>query len=378
MTTTQYDSIVIGAGQAGLAAGYHLKQRGEPFLILDAADGIGGSWRNRWDSLKLFTPTNRNSLPGKTLGKGYTFPSKDELVAYMERYAQEFELPIRLDTHVDGLFREGDGFRVTAGADSFLADNVILATGVHRVPKTPDFARELSDDIVQLHAADYRNPGQLQDGAVLIVGAGNSGAEIGVELGPTHQVLLAGRNVGYLPVEMRNWQGKLTFPIVWWVWEHVLTEDKKPGRKGQAEALEGHSEFLIRQKEKDLLAVGIERKPRIAGVVGGRPQTEEGEVLDVANVIWATGFRADFDWIDLPGLDSSGRLANHRGAVKGQPGLYVLGQEFQYMFNSHTVGGVGKDAAKVVADIAGRSPARGAVAGGERVGAVADDVAQTA
>ena len=296
----------------------------------------------------------------------------------MERYAETFELPLRLSTRVDGLFREGDGFRVTAGGDSFLADNVILATGVHRVPKTPDFARELSDDIVQLHAAEYRNPAQLQEGTVLIVGAGNSGAEIGVEVGLTHQVLLAGRNVGYLPVEMRNWQGKLTFPIVWWVWEHVLTEDKKPGRKVQAEALEGKGEFLIRQKEKDLLAVGIERTPRIAGVVDGRPQTEDGTVLDVANVIWATGFRADFSWIDLPGLDVAGRLENHRGAVGGQPGLYVLGQEFQYMFNSHTVGGVGKDAAKVVADLAKRSPVRGAVAGGERVRAVADDVAQTA
>jgi putative flavoprotein involved in K+ transport len=142
----------------------------------------------------------------------------------------------------------------------------------------------------------------------------------------------------------------------------VLTENRKPGRKVQAEALEGHGEFLIRQKEKDLLAVGVKRLPRIAGVVNGLPQTEDGTVLDVANVIWCTGFKADFGWIDLPGLDSSGRLANERGCVEGQPGLYVLGQEFQYMFNSHTVGGVGKDAAYIVKHIAGRQPASEAVA----------------
>lgn len=351
----QYETVVIGAGQAGLSAGYHLAERGEPFVILDAAERVGGSWLNRWDSLALFTPAGHDGLPGMKFGGGYTFPSKDEMIAYLERYAEQFRLPIRLRTHVDGLFAEGDGYRVTAGAESFLARNVILATGFHRVPKTPAFADELSPDIVQLHSADYRNPGQLQPGTVLIVGAGNSGAELGVEIGKTHKVLLSGRNVGYLPIDTRGWQGKLMFPVIWWVWEHVLTEDKKPGRKVQAEALEGHGEFLIRQKEKDLLAVGIERVARIAGVVDGLPQTEDGVRLEVANVIWCTGFEPGFGWIDLPGLDSSHRLANDRGSVRGQPGLYVLGQEFQYMFNSHTVGGVGKDAAYVVRQIATRS-----------------------
>ncbi|MFI7063301.1 flavin-containing monooxygenase [Kribbella sp. NPDC050124] len=351
----RYETVVIGAGQAGLSAGYHLAQRGKPFVILDGADRVGGSWLNRWDSLALFTPSSRNNLPGEKFGGGHTFASKDELVAYLEGYAERHALPIRLGVRVDGLFREGDGYRVTAGIESFEANNVIVATGFHRVPKVPDFAGELSPDIVQLHSADYRNPGQLQPGTVLIVGAANSGAEIGVEVGKTHKVLLAGRNVGYIPIEIRGWQGRLAFPLIWWVWEHVLTEDKKPGRKVQAEALEGHGEFLIRQKEKDLLAVGIERVARIGAVADGRPQTEDGDLLDVANVIWATGFRPDFGWIDLPGLDSSGRLANERGAVPGQPGLYVLGQEFQYMFNSHTIGGVGKDAAYVVRQIAGRS-----------------------
>jgi putative flavoprotein involved in K+ transport len=348
MNETTYDTIVIGAGQAGLSAGYHLAKRGKPFLILDSGNRVGGSWANRWDSLRLFTPASRDSLPGMEFGGGYTFPTCEELLDYMERYVARFDLPVRLGVAVDGLFREGDRFRVTAGAEAFEADNVIVAVGAHRAPKTPSFAAEIADDIVQLHSVDYRNPGQLAPGTVLIVGAGNSGAEIGVEVAKTHPVLLAGRNVGQLPIDMRTWQGKVAFPLIWWVWEHVLTEKKKPGRKVQAEALLGHSEPLIRQKEKDLEAVGITRTSRITGVVDGRPQNEDGEVLEVANVIWATGFSADFGWIDLPGLDSTGRLDTDRGAVRGQPGLYVLGQEFQYMFNSHTVGGVGKDAAYVV------------------------------
>ncbi|MEU4289735.1 NAD(P)-binding domain-containing protein [Kribbella sp. NPDC026596] len=351
----QYETVVIGAGQAGLSAGYHLAQRGQPFVILDAADRVGGSWLERWDSLALFTPAGHDGLPGVKFGSDYRFPSRDEMVAYLERYAEQFKLPIRLGTHVDGLFREGDGFRVTAGPESFLTRNVILATGYHRVPKTPAFASELSADIVQMHSADYRNPGQLQPGTVLIVGAGNSGAEIGIDVATDHKVLLSGRNVGYIPIDTRTWQGKVFFPVIWWVWEHILTEEKKPGRKIQAESLAGHSEFLIRQKEKDLLAVGIERVARIEAVVDGRPQTEDGVRLDVASIIWCTGFTPGFSWIDLPGLDSTGRLASERGAVTGQPGLYVLGQQFEYMFNSHTVGGVGKDAAYVVRHLAQRT-----------------------
>jgi putative flavoprotein involved in K+ transport len=357
MDENTFDTIVIGAGQAGLAAGHHLAKRGKPFLIVDAGERVGGSWHHRWDSLTLFTPAMRSNLPGLPANRGYRFLSSAELIAYLEDYVDRFSLPVRLGVRVDGLFREGDGFRVTAGSEAFLARNVILATGVHRVPKRPSFAAELADDIVQLHSAEYRNPSQLAPGTVLMVGAGNSGVEIGVEVAKTHQVLLSGRNVGQLPIDTRKRrQGRVVFPVIWWVWEHVLTEDRKPGRKVQAEALQGHGEPLIRQKEKDIVAAGIRRTPRITGVVDGRPQTEDGEVLDVANVIWATGFRSDFGWIDLPDLDASGRLANERGAVAGQPGLYVLGQEFQYMFNSHTVGGVGKDAAYVVQQLDLRSP----------------------
>ena len=344
----KFDTIVIGAGQAGLSAGYHLAQRGKPFVILDAADRVGGSWLNRWDSLTLFTPSIRDNLPGMPLGGDFRFPTKDELLDYYEKYVATFDLPVRLGVHVDGLFRDGDGFRVTAGAEAYDADHVILATGAHRAPRTPAFAADLSDDIVQLHSADYRNPRQLAPGRVLLVGAGNSGVELAMDLAPSHEVLMAGRTVGEIPIDIRGWQGRLMFPVLWWAWEHVVTERTRPGRKVRAKHLEGHGDPWIRQKERDIEQAGVRRTARITGVVDGRPQTEDGELLDVENVIWCTGFVNGFDWIDLPGLDSTGRLDSERGAVVGQPGLYVLGQEFQFMFNSHTVGGVGKDAAYVV------------------------------
>lgn len=354
----RFETVVIGAGQAGLSAGYHLAKLGRPFVILDAGERVGGSWRTRWDSMRLFTPAPYDGLPGMRFPGRQRFPTGAAMADYLERYAERFSLPVRNGVKVDGLFREGEGYRVTAGGTAYDTDNVVIATGVHRRPKVPGFADQLAGSIVQLHTADYRNPGQLQPGPVLVVGAGNSGADIAIEVAKTHPTLLAGRHPGHLPIDIESWQARLLFPVLWFTWTHVLTENTPPGRKSRAERLEGHGDMLIRLKPEDIDAAGVERTARIGAVVDGRPQTEDGTVLDVANVIWATGFLPDFGWIDLPGLDSSGRLASDRGGVEGQPGLYVLGQEFQHMFNSHTVGGVGRDAAYVVRDLAGRKVTR--------------------
>jgi putative flavoprotein involved in K+ transport len=286
---------------------------------------------------------------------GYGFPTRDEMASYLAGYADHFSLPVRTGVRVDGLFREGNGFRVTAGSQAFDADNVVIATGVHRRPRRPSFAAELSPDILQLHSADYRNPAQLRPGSVLIVGAGNSGADIGLEVARTHRTLLAGRHPGHLPIRIESRYARMLFPFIWFSWTHVLTRRTALGRRLRAEVLQGHGDMLIRVKPQDIDAAGIERTPRIADVVAGRPRTEDGRVLDVANVIWATGYLPDFDWISLPGLNSSHGLDNERGRVNGQPGLFVVGQEFQYMFNSHTIGGVGRDAARVVGDIVDRA-----------------------
>jgi putative flavoprotein involved in K+ transport len=346
---------VIGAGQAGLAMGYHLSKRGESFVILDAADRVGGSWLHRWDSLRVFTPSTHDGLPGAPFPGGYGFPGRDELTAYMADYAEKNSLPVRTGVQVDGIFRDGDGFQVTAGDTMYEADNVVLATGYHRRPKVPAFATELSPDIVQMHSYDYRNPSQLQPGTVLLVGAGNSGADIALETCRTHHTLMSGRHPGHLPLDIGSFKARMLFPLIWFTWTHILTQGTKPGRKLRAKILEGHGDMLIRVKPEQIDAAGVERVARIAGVVDGRPKTEDDTILDVANVIWCTGFVPDFDWIDLPGLDSSHRLASDRGRVDGQPGLYVIGQEFEYSFASHLIGGAGPDAQQVVKDIATRA-----------------------
>ena len=351
----RFETVVIGGGQAGLSMGYHLAKRGKPFVILEAADRVGGGWLNRWDSLLLFTPATHDGLPGTPYPGGYGFPRATELAAYMADYADQHGLPVRTGVHVDGLFRDGDGFKITAGNTMFEADNVILATGTHRKARVPAFGPELSDDIVQMHSNDYRNPGQLKPGPVLLVGAGNSGADIAMETIHTHRTLLAGRHPGHIPLDINSFKARLLFPLIWFVWSHVLTIKTPPGRKMSAQGEEHHGDPLIRVKPHQMDAAGIERIARIAGVVDGRPQTEDGTVLDVANVIWCTGFDADLDWIDLPGLDSSRGLAHDRGRVEGQPGLYALGHHFQYSFASHLVGGVGRDAEFLVKDIARRA-----------------------
>ena len=349
-----FDTVVVGAGQAGLAAGYHLARHGRRFVILEAADRAGGTWLNRWDSVRLFTPATHDGLPGMPFPGGYGFPTGAEMAAYLSAYAERFSLPIRTGVRVDGLFRDGDRYLVTAGTEAYSADNVILATGPHRAPRTPAFAGELSPAIRQLHAAEYRNPGQLRPGPVLVVGAGNSGADIAVEVAATHPVMLAGRHPGHVPIQIESRSVRLVFPFVWFAWTYVLTRRTRWGRKLREDLL-GHGESLVRIKPDDIDAAGIERTPRIEGVIEGKPATEDGRVLDVANVVWATGYRPSFGWVSLPGLDGSGHLPNDRGRVLAQPGLYVVGQYFQYSYNSDTVGGVGRDAAFVVADLTRRA-----------------------
>lgn len=344
-------TVIIGAGQAGLAAGYHLGRHGLPFTILEADHRAGGSWNHRWDSMRLFTPSTTVGLPGLPFPRDEAFAPSTRMAAYLAGYAEHFGMDVRTGVRVDGLFREGGRLVVTAGPESFEADDVIIATGSERVPRVPTFAGELSATIRRLHSADYRDPSQLLPGPVAVVGAGNSGADIALELAADHDVVLAGRHPGHLPLRIESRAMRLAFPLIALVWTHVLTERTPPGRRSRAKMLSGHSAPLIRVKPWDLDAAGVRRAGRITSVADGLPCTAEGETLDVANVVWATGFRPGYEWIDLPGLDTSGWLTNERGAVTGQPGLYVLGQLFQYRFSSHNAIGVSHDAAHVVAEI---------------------------
>ena len=349
------DTLVIGGGQAGLAVGYHLKQAGVPFLIVDANRRTGDSWRNRWDSLRLFTPNRFNSLPGMTIpGENWGFPTKDELADYLESYATRFDLPIRHGMKVDHLGKEGRRFVATAGEVTFEADNVIVAMASYQKPKTPAFASELDPGIVQLHVDDYRNQDQLQPGDVLIVGLGNSGAEIAKELVRDRRVWLSGEPSAVQPFRPERLSGRILMPIVGPViLNRVLTTSTPMGRKFRTKMLDKAAP-LLRVKPKDLVAAGVERVARAAGVADGYPQLEEGAVLDVANVIWCTGFHAGFSWIDLPVFDDDGRVIHDRGVVDEVPGLYFVALKFLYSLLSDTLLTVGRDAGHVVDHLAKR------------------------
>ena len=354
-----FETLIIGGGQAGLAVAYHLKKRGRPFLILDAQERIGDSWRTRWDSLRLFTPAKYDGLPGMRFpARGWSFPTKDEMGDYLESYAERFELPSRTGVTVERVTRDGDRFVVEADELRLEADRVIVASGAHRVANTPAFASELDPRVTQLHSSEYRNPQQLRDGRVLVVGAGNSGAEIAFELAPTHATLLSGKESGQIPVRHGSFAARLTLPLIRFLGYHVLTLKNPIGRK-LAPKLAAMATPLIRIKAKDLEAAGVERVPRVAGVRGGLPVLEDGRVLDVENVIWCTGFRHDYPWIDLPVFEETGEPLHERGVVRAAPGLYFMGLLFQYAEASDVLPGVGRDAEYLARRIAREVPANG-------------------
>ncbi|HSK84870.1 MAG TPA: NAD(P)-binding domain-containing protein [Rubrobacter sp.] len=348
----RFDTVIIGGGQAGLATGYHLAMRGLPFVILDANGRIGDAWRKRWDSLRLFTPARYDGLQGwRFPAPAWSFPTKDEMADYLEAYAARFELPVRTGIEVDGLSREGDRFIITSGNRRFEAKHVVVATGAYQVPKIPGFAGELLSSIMQLHSSQYRRPSQLQEGAVLVVGAGNSGAEIAFEVSRTHPTYLSGQPSGQIPLRHGPVAARFFLPVVRFVGHHVLTLGTPIGRKAQPRFI-SHSAPLVRVKLKDLASAGVEQVPKTVGMEDGRPAFEDGRVLDVSNVIWCTGFREEFPWIDLPIFDENERPLHERGVVVGEPGLYFVGMPFQYAVSSDVLPGVGRDAEYVAKHIA--------------------------
>jgi putative flavoprotein involved in K+ transport len=347
-----HETVIIGGGQAGLATGYELKRRGRPFLILDAGDRIGDSLRRRWDSLRLFTPAKYDGLPGMRFpAPGWSFPTKDEMGDYLESYAARFELPARNGVRVDRVFHNGERYVVESGLDVFEAENVVVATGTHRIPKSPAFAHELDPQIVQLHSADYRNPSQLTDGATLVVGVGNSGAEIAFELSRSHRVLQSGTPAAEIPVQHGGLGLRLLLPVMRFIGTRVLHVRTPIGRKVRANFVRTATP-LIRIKSKDLAAAGVERVARVVGARNGRPLLEDGRVLDVANVIWCTGFRYELTWLDLPILDADGAPRHERGVSQESPGLYFVGLLFQSAATSDVLPGVGRDAAYIARQVA--------------------------
>jgi putative flavoprotein involved in K+ transport len=349
MKRTEVETLVIGGSQSGLAVGYHLQRRRLPFVILDENERVGETWRKRWDSLRLFTTARYSGLPGMPFpGPSSRYPTKEEVAGYLEAYAREFALPVRTGVKVNRLSAADGRFEALCANEVVSAENVVVATGAYHHPRVPAFAAQLDRTILQLHSSEYRNRSQLRQGGVLVVGAGNSGAEIAIELARHYQVWLSGPDTGQEPTSAGTLPDRLIMPIIW-LMATRLTVRTAMGRKLRDHFLHPPRGIpLGRVRRKDIVAAGIERVGRTTGVRDGSPLLEDGRALKPSNVIWCTGFAPDFSWIDLPFPTRDGFPLQNRGIVESIPGLYFVGLLFLYSLSSALLGGVGRDAGYIV------------------------------
>jgi len=347
----RYDVVVIGGGQAGLAMGWHLARQGRDFLVLDASPRIGDAWRTRWDSLTLFTPARYSGLPGMAFpAEPDHLPRKDEVADYLEHYAHRFGLPVRSGEPVLALRRapDGAGFVVETARARYEADQVVVATGPFRKPLVPSFAADLAPEVVQLHGSEYRSAAQLPPGGdVLVVGGGNSGVQIAAEVAAARRTWLSvGEKLVRIP---ERFLGRSVF---WWLEKagvmNVTVGSRLGRRASEREMLIGQSPELI---ARDL---GVRLAGRAERASGGRIHTADGKTVEAAAVVWATGFRADFGFVELPVLDGRGRPVHVRG-VTAEAGLYFLGLPWQHTRGSALIGWVGRDAAYLADRIAERA-----------------------
>jgi putative flavoprotein involved in K+ transport len=345
----RFDTVVIGGGQAGLITGHALKQQGIDFVILDASPRIGDAWRNRWDSLRLFTQSFMNGLPGMAFpGNRNDFVSKDDVADFLETYATEMELPVRLNTRVERLERNGDLFSIDTGDDTLTAGNVIVAMADYQKPAIPSFAHDLDTAITQLHSSQYRNPDQLQDGPVLVVGLGNSGADIALDVAQNHETTVSGTESGSVPFRLEGLFGRtIGTRLVRFAMVRVLNTSTPIGRR-QRPKLMKQGPPLVRVRPKELTEAGVTRVGRTNGTNAGKPVVEDGQTLDVSNVIWCTGYRNGFDWIDLPVFDHDHQPVHERGVVTDIPGLYFVGLFFLHAMWSETITGVQPDVQHII------------------------------
>jgi putative flavoprotein involved in K+ transport len=343
--TRPYEVVVVGGSQAGLAVGYHLRRRGLRFLILDSGPDVGHVWRSRWDSLTLFTSAQYSGLPGMDFpAEKDTYPSKDDVAAYLESFASAFDLPVRLNAKVTSLRQEDGGYLLATEAGDIQASQVVVTTGPFQIPLVPPVASGLDATVAQIHSAHYRRPADLPHGEVLVVGGGNSGFQIAEELAATRKVSLAvGTSMPSLP---QRWLGRDLF---WWLTHLGLMKASVDSRLGRRLA---QRDVLIGSSEKRLRRAGVTFRKRLQGADGRRAIFADESHLVVDAVVWATGYRPDFSWIEIAGIkDEKGRIVHRRG-VTAAPGIFFVGLPWQHTRGSALLGFVKEDAAFIVETIA--------------------------
>ena len=359
------DVVVIGGGQAGLAIGHFLARQGRRFVIVERAAEIAPAWRERWDSLTLFTPRRYSALPGLPFpGDPDGYPTRDEVIAYLDRYAESFELPIELNSEVKRLdLGDDDRFRLEVDGGTITADQAVVASGPFHTPYVPKLADGLADGVFHTHAVGYRRADELPPGTVLVVGGGNTGFQIAKELSATHKVALSvGSRQTPLP------QRLLGRDLFWWLTKARIldrTVESRLGRKlSTRETLIGSSPRELKKR------YGVELKPRVVDADGHAVRFRDGSELEVDAVIWATGYRLEYSWIRLPVVDDDGRLRHRRG-VTDLPGLYFLGLTWQYTRGSALIGWVKDDAEFIAERIAAYQESKARPSGRTPVGASA-------
>jgi putative flavoprotein involved in K+ transport len=339
------DAVVVGGGQAGLAIAWHLQRQRLRFVVLEAGSELGHTWRDRWDSLKLFTPAQYDGLPGMPFpAPADTYPMKHPVADYLQTYVTAFHLPVRLNARVTSLTRTDEGFEVRTGDKTFYARQVVVATGPFQVPFIPPAAHRLDPSVTQIHSADYRNFKALPRGLVLVVGGGNSGFQIAEELAASRQVDLSiGERAPMLPQRLAGRD------LFWWLTRLGLlrvTVDSRLGRRAS------RREFIIGTNKRRLRKVGVRFRPRLVEADGRTVRFTDGSTLDaVGVVVWATGYRTDYTWIHIPGAVEHGRVVHQRGVTE-IPGLYFLGLSWQHTRGSALLGFVNDDAAHLADQIA--------------------------
>ncbi len=342
-------AVVVGGGQAGLATAHELAGRGLSPVVLEAEERIGEQWRHRWDSLRLFTPARYDALPGSEFPASPTsFPTKDQMADYLEAYTRQARLPVRTGMRALTLSRTDESYTLETTAGAIVTQHVVIATGYQR-PNVPAFAVDIRPDIRQLHAGQFRNPSQLT-GDVLVVGAGTSGVEIAMEAARAgHHTVLAGRGTGQIPPVAYAFNGK-----IFWFYANRIASVRTPVGRRMKPLILTHGAPLIRVKMRDALAAGVEHAARVTAIENGVPVCEDGRRIEPSTIVWCTGFKRDYSWIQFPVAGPDGYPRHIGGVVDGEPGLYFVGLPFQTRLASGLIGGVGEDACSVAEVIARR------------------------